>query len=74
MEDDLPLQARPGDLGQLTGQPGGRGAAVSGMVVRRHARPRTAPASPRRRISRVTVQRATTNPSRSSCFHTFRTP
>jgi hypothetical protein len=53
---------------------GGRGVVVSGRVVRRNARPRTAPASPRRRISRATVQRATATPSRRSCFQIFRTP
>jgi ABC-type dipeptide/oligopeptide/nickel transport system permease component len=53
---------------------GGRVTTASGMVVRRNARPRTAPTSPSRRISRATVQRATATPSRSSCFQIFRTP
>ena len=38
------------------------------------ARPRTGPANPSCRIRRATVQRATTYPSRRSCFQTLRTP
>ena len=36
--------------------------------------PRTAPCSPMPRISRSTVQRATSKPSRPSCRQTFRAP
>jgi len=53
---------------------GGRPAAASGIVVTVNLRPRTAPARPRRRIRRPTVQRATACPSRRSCFQTLRTP
>ena len=53
---------------------GGRAAAVAASVVAANFRPRTAPARPRRRIRRATVQRATACPSRLSCFQTLRTP
>jgi hypothetical protein len=58
-------------------RPGGCAPVASaGTVVRMNARPRTAPASPNRRISRATVQRATPWSSRCSCFQTcgFRRP
>ena len=45
---------------------GGRDARVSGFVVTLNVRPRTIPASPSRRVSRATVQRATAWPSRLS--------
>ena len=49
-------------------------AAASGIVVTLNFPPRTVPCRPRRRISRATVQRATTWPSRFICFHTLRGP
>jgi aromatic ring-opening dioxygenase LigB subunit len=50
-----------------------RAAAASGIVVRTFL-PRTTPRRPLRRISRPTVQRATSKPSRRSWRHTLRTP
>ena len=51
----------------------GHGALASGVVVRTTL-PRITPRSPRRRISRSTVQRATTVPSRFICFQTLSAP
>ena len=50
-----------------------RSAAGSAIVVRLTF-PRTAPASPSAFMSRSTVQRATSMPSRFSWSHTFRAP
>jgi len=44
------------------------------LIVVRTGLPRITPAKPSSRISRSTVQRATSNPSRRSCRHTLRTP
>ncbi len=44
------------------------------MVVFTHERPRRTPDSPMSRISRSTVQRATTIPSRPSCRQTLSAP
>ena len=51
----------------------GHGAARS-LIVVRTALPRVAPFRPMRLISRATVQRATSMPSRRNCRQTFRTP
>jgi hypothetical protein len=51
----------------------GRGAAVSGAVVRTR-RPRLAPTRPSSLISRSTVQRATGMPSRLSASQVLRAP
>ena len=50
-----------------------RSAAGSAIVVRLTL-PRTAPTSPAAFMSRSTVQRATSMPSRLSWSHTFRAP
>jgi hypothetical protein len=49
-------------------------AAPAGTVVRGFFRPATAPAMPSSRISRSTVHRATSMPSRRNCNHIFRAP
>ena len=51
----------------------GHGAARS-LIVVRNALPCVAPFRPMRRISRATVQRAASMPSRRNCRQTFRTP
>jgi hypothetical protein len=48
--------------------------AASGTVVRGFFRLAAAPARPSSLISRATVHRATSMPSRRSCRHTFRAP
>jgi hypothetical protein len=52
----------------------GRCPAAPDTVVRGFPRRAAAPAMPSSRISRSTVHRATSMPSRSSCRHTFRAP
>lgn len=54
---------------------GSSGQATEGSdTVVRTFRPRTTPCSPRTRIRRATVQRATSIPSRPSCRQIFRIP
>ena len=52
----------------------GRSPVASGTVVRGFFRLAAAPAMPSSLISRSTVHRATSMPSRRSCRHTFRAP
>ena len=52
----------------------GRCPAASGTVVRGRLRLAEAPAMPSSRISRSTVHRAASMPSRRSCSQTFRAP
>ena len=52
----------------------GRCPAASATVVRGFFRLAEAPAMPSSFISRATVHRATSMPSRRSCSHTFRAP
>ncbi len=49
-------------------------SAPAGTVVRGFFRPAAIPKRPISRISRSTVHRATSMPSRRSCSHTFRAP
>ena len=48
--------------------------SAPGTVVRGRLRAAHAPDKPSSRISRSTVHRATSTPSRFSCLHTFRAP
>jgi hypothetical protein len=66
-----PLANQGFSMGAIAAHP--QAASTSGTVVRT-LRPRTTPAKPIIRISRATVQRATTISSRASCRQTLRTP